>query len=102
MNENHTIEVVQFTSVQGTDEKVFLEASDAMMIDLKKQRGFIDRELLKSEDNQWIDIVHWRKLADAELAAKNVMSIPACLKFFEMIDEASMKMMHYKQIRRYE
>ncbi|MCZ7362749.1 MAG: hypothetical protein O8C58_05380, partial [Candidatus Methanoperedens sp.] len=62
MNENLTIEIVEFKSLKGTDEKVFLEASDTMMKDLKKQSGFINRELLKSEDDQWIDIVHWRSL----------------------------------------
>lgn len=101
MNENLTIEIVEFKLLKGPDEKVFLEASDTMMKDLKKQSGFINRELLKSEDDQWIDIVHWRSLADAELAAKNVMSIPSCLKFFKMIDEATLKMMHLRQVRKY-
>ena len=102
MNENITIEIVQFKSKEGTDEKAFLQASDAMMMDLKKQEGFIDRELLKSEDNQYVDIVHWKSLVNAELAAKNVMNISSYLEFFQMMDQDSIKMMHFKQIRRYE
>jgi len=101
MTENLTIEMVQFRSLKGMDEKVFLDASDAMMTDLKKQRGFIDRELLKSEDDQWIDIVHWKSLGDAQLAARNVMSIPTCLTFFKMMDEGTVKMMHFRQVRKY-
>lgn len=102
MNENITVEIVQFTSKEGIDEKAFLQASDAMMMDLKKQDGFIDRELLKSEDNQWVDVVHWKSLANAELAAKNVMNSPTCLEFFQMMDQDSVKMMHFERIRRYE
>lgn len=101
MKDNLTVELVQFKLAKGKDEKAFLEASDEMMIDLRKQSGFIDRELLKGEDNEWIDVIHWENLAEAKLAAKYVMSIPSCLKFFEMIDQESIKMMHLDQVREY-
>ena len=101
MTNDLAIELVQFKLAQGKDEKAFLEASDEMMIDLKKQSGFIDRELLKGENNLWVDIVHWKSLREAEQAAKNVMSIPSCLKFFEMINQESIKMMHLDQVREY-
>jgi heme-degrading monooxygenase HmoA len=84
---NELIEVVEFKLAKGTDEKAFLEASDTMMPDLRKQSGFIRRELLRDADGQWLDIIHWKSRAEFEQAGRNVMSIPSCLRFFEILDQ---------------
>jgi hypothetical protein len=100
MGDSPAVEVVQFKLAGGVDEKAFLEASDAMMPELGKLSGFITRELLKGED-EWMDIVHWNSLDEARQAAAKVMSIPACLRFFEMIDQSGLKVSHLEQARSY-
>jgi heme-degrading monooxygenase HmoA len=99
MNQPNILEVVLFKTVKGTDEGAFLEAADAMMPELRLLRGFTRRELLRDKDGQWMDVVSWKSLQEAEEAMKKVMSHPACLKFFKMIDESSIKMMHFVQKR---
>ncbi len=95
-------EVVQFHLVEGTNEKAFLDASDAMQSAfLKDARGFLNRELIKGEYDQWMDIVHWNSLSEAQQAAREGMNHPACLRFFAMIDEISMTMMYLQQMREY-
>jgi quinol monooxygenase YgiN len=95
------VEIVQFRLSQGRDERAFLAASDAMMADLRKQPGFISRELLKLGGGEWMDIVHWESIEDAEAAEEAVMTIPSCLAFFGMIDQASIRMMHVEQLKEY-
>ncbi len=98
-----TAEVVQFHLIEGTDEKAFLKASDAMHSDfLKNAEGFLDRELIKGEFDQWMDIIHWSSLTEAEEAAREALDHPACLRFFGMIDETSMTMMYLQQMREYQ
>lgn len=101
MSENRAVELVLYKAVEGTGEDDFLEASDAMMSDLMGLSGFIDRELAKNEDGYWLDIVHWNSLEEAQQAANDALNIPSCLAFFEMIDDADMKMMHFEGIRTY-
>ena len=97
-----TVEVVQFHLVEGTDEKAFLEAFDAMQSEfLTNAKGFIDRELIKGQYDEWMDIIHWNSLPEAEEAARQATSHPVCLRFFGMIDEMSMTIMYLQQMREY-
>jgi hypothetical protein len=97
-----TVEVAQFHLVEGTDEKAFLEAADAMQSEfLSNASGFIHRELIKGQYDEWMDIVHWNSLPEAEEAARQATNHPVCLRFFGMIDEMSMTIMYLQQIREY-
>ncbi len=93
------VEIAQFKLVAGVDEQGFLKEAEAVQSDfLEKQKGYIDRELLKGGDGQWIDIVHWRSMEEAKRAAEAIMKDPACLGFLQKIDPASVKMMHLRQV----
>ncbi len=96
-----TVEVALFKLKPTADEAAFLRASDAIMPDLRSMPGYVRRELLKGESGQWLDIIHWNSLAEAERAAQEIMSRPACHPFMGMIDETSITMLHPTQARVY-
>ena len=62
----------------------------------KKQQGFIGRTFAKAEGNEWVEVIRWQSMADAEAASKAAMESPACAPMFGMIDEPSVKMMHFE------
>lgn len=101
MGNSLTFEVVQFKLAQGTDEGEFLKAADAMLPDLKKESGFISRDLLKDENDQWVDIARWKTEAEAKTAGDNFMNYPSCLKFINMIDQSTLKIGFFVLTRTY-
>ena len=101
MNTELTVEIVQFKLIEGVEEIEFLQDADSMMHELTSQPSFIKRALLKSDDGQWMDIVHWNSPSEAQQAAENVLSLPNCLNFFQKIDQTSIKMVHLKQVKSY-
>ena len=103
MNSNLIVEIAPFTVADGVDEHALVAASDAVQSAfLKHAKGWVGRFLLKGPNNQWMDIVLWRSLAEAEAAAKDVTSHPACLKYFELMDQTTVEPpKHFEQIKEY-
>lgn len=60
-----------------------------------KQPGFISRESASSDSGEWLVIVHWRSLEDAEASMANFVSAPATEEFMSKIDMKSMTMKRY-------
>ncbi len=90
MKNNQVIEWAPFRLKDGVDETKFLAASDAMQEGfLRGQKGFVKRELVKSVDGQWADVVYWETPADAEAAMSNAMANTACLNYFDMLQGAN-------------
>ena len=52
--------------------------------------GYIDRTLAKNDKEEWIDVVYWESLEQAELAAEKIMEDEKALAVFALIDEKSM------------
>ena len=101
MSNTHTLEVALFRLKNGTDEEAFLTATDATNSALKSYGGFIRREVLKSEDGHWLDLVYWSSLEEALSAAEQIMSDPSCHPFLEMLDMESVTMLHLHPVRTY-
>lgn len=89
------IEVVTFAVNAGVNEKQLLAAANKINSDLEKQAGFISRNIAFDKTGEWVDIIHWRNLASAESAAKNMMQNEKAVEFFSLIDQNKMKMVHY-------
>lgn len=101
-NDNIFVEIVEFKLFEGTEEDEFLKASEVVTKDfLEKQPGYIKRELLKSERDEWMDIVHWESFEDAQNASAEFLENDDCLKFAQLIDEEQMKIMHLEQVMVY-
>ena len=99
---NLIVEIAQFKLAAGVSEKDFLREAEAVQKNfLEKQSGYIDRELLKDKDGQWVDILHWNSMEEAQKAAEVMMSDPGAQGFMQKIDPSSVKMLHLELIKKY-
>ena len=97
---NVIVEIAQFKLATGVREEDFLQEAEAVQKNfLEQQSGYIDRELLKDKDGQWVDILHWNSMEEAQKAAEVMMSDPATQGFMQKIDPSSVKILHLEQIR---
>ena len=94
MQNGLTVELVTFKLNEGADEAAFLQAADAVMADIRQLPGYMRRELLKGDDGQWIDVVHWRSRADALAAAELFNTLPSAQAFGSFLDFTSLTMLH--------
>ncbi len=100
MNKKLIVEIAQFKLASGvTDEEFIKEAEMVQKNFLEKQNGYIDRELLKDKDGQWIDILHWNSMEEAQRAAEVMMKEPTTQGFMQKIDPSSVKMLHLGQMK---
>ncbi len=96
------VELAQFKTKSGvSDAEVLAASQDANDGFLAKQKGYISRELLKSGDGEWIDIVRWETMEDAQKAMQDFMGNPSTKRFGETIDPSSIKMMHLEMVKKY-
>ena len=101
MNESPIIELVLTKPKPGVSDADLLRAADDLMPFLHEVGGFIHWELLKTEDNQWVDLVYWNSLAEAQHAAEVIMSKPAGQRLDALLDETSITILHLHQVRTY-
>ena len=83
-------DVIQYKLAQGISEdhlvKVANQIIDTWMKDLK---GFVNLEITKSDEGQYIDIVHWSSREDAKNAEKEMCNIPNAMDWYSCYDQAS-------------
>ena len=96
-----TVEVVMFRAKSGAGDAQILEVADALQRDLEGFDGYISRRLLKSEDGQWIDIVDWTSLDEAQQASEAIMQRPSAERFMAAVDPESITMFHLAPLRVY-
>jgi hypothetical protein len=99
MHNQPTTEIVIFKLNPGVDEAAFLQAAEAIMPNIRTLPGFMDRQLLKGEQGQWLDIVHWQSREDALKAAEIFPTLECTHSFITLIDAASMTMLHLEPAR---
>jgi len=88
------MEVVTFRLVAGVSDAEFLRHARGTEAALAAQPGFLRRSLLRDDTGFWTDLVAWRSLTDAEVAAQAMMADPAFAPFLAAIDMASVRMQH--------
>ncbi|MCZ4279586.1 hypothetical protein O4H49_02275 [Kiloniella laminariae] len=59
--------------VPTTDEE-FLAAAEAIQQQMANQPGFSDREIFRTTDGWWLDLIHWQSKEAAESAMAKVMT----------------------------
>jgi hypothetical protein len=97
------IEWAPYIAKEGVSEQDLIQASNAVQAEfLEKQKGYIKRELLKGEGDQWVDLVYWASHDDAQQAMLDVHQSPVCLNYFGMMatvdhDDPSKGVFHYRQ-----
>lgn len=96
--DNHpVIEVVTLKIKPGISYKEFKKIDKAVEDQhVSKQPGFISRESAAGQNQEWVVIVHWRSVEDADASMKSFTAAPAAGKFMQSIDSSSMKMTRYQ------
>ena len=90
-----TLEVVIFKGKEGLSSEAVKQELESLSKIVSEFQGFISRTLSQAPDGEWMDLVLWESLEQAEAAGKQVMENPEALKVFGVIDESSMKFKHY-------
>jgi hypothetical protein len=101
MNPNPTLEVVLFKLKPGVQEAAFFDINETILSNLRAMSGFIRRDLFKDSHGQWMDIVYWNSLHDAQCAAELFPTLSCAQILMEMLDEASLTMLHLEQAKSY-
>lgn len=89
-----TIEIVLFRLAPNVTTAEFLEAAQGIESWLEEVGGFQRRELSHNAEGQWVDIVYWDSLEQAQSAAETIMATEAGQAFGSKIDGESIQMMH--------
>ncbi|NIZ59532.1 hypothetical protein DL239_00920 [Sedimentitalea sp. CY04] len=87
-----------------TTEPEFLTAAEDIQTELAAQPGFTDRELFRTGDGWWLDLVHWTAKDAADAAKAAIMADmadmeSATFKFMTKIDPKSVKTFNMNQKR---
>ena len=91
---SETVEAVTFKLVKGSQPANFVAANGTINEWLRKQPGFLSRNLSQLEDNSWLDIVHWKTAVNAKQAADKIMVDLGDCECMGMIDPETIKMSH--------
>ena len=78
-----------------------MDVNESILTDLRAMDGFIRRDLFKDAHGQWMDIVYWRSLAEAQRAAEMFPALPCAQKLMDLLDATSVTMLHLEQARSY-
>ncbi|MEO9530451.1 hypothetical protein [Roseibium sp.] len=71
----------------GKTETDLLEASSRFQENfVRHQNGILRRELVRTAEGQYLDIVQFRSADDAEKVMEAERSSPDCMEFFSMMD----------------
>ena len=73
-----------------TDQQLIVAADRVNLEFLAKQPGFIKRELIKKNDTEYADVIHWKTKKEAVAAGEKVFSCSECNEYFGLMNmEAS-------------
>ncbi|MEM1241042.1 MAG: antibiotic biosynthesis monooxygenase [Cyanobacteria bacterium P01_H01_bin.26] len=90
------VEVATFKLKEGVTPDEFYVVDQAVETQhVSQQPGFISRESAVSDDNEWLVIVHWRSIADAEASMASFSSAPATAEFMGKLEIDTMVMKRY-------
>src|SRR5687768_13380134 len=89
-DEGVVIEWAPFRLRDGVTDAELMEASAAIQRDFLEARpGFVRRELVRSGDGLWADVVYWTDLAAARDAMDAAASSTTCSRYFHLMVGAS-------------
>lgn len=97
---DQVIEWAAFRLKEGVSDSTLFAASETIQQEfLKRQKGFIKRDLVKESDGKWVDVVYWESHQNAEDAMKQTMNSPVCLKYFEIMTDVNVS--HLNVVKSY-
>lgn len=92
------IEVVTFKLKAGVAAAEFAPIDKAVEREhVAKQPGFVSRESAHGADGEWLVIVHWRSVKDADASMATFEKAPAAAQFMSKIESSTMSMKRYQR-----
>jgi hypothetical protein len=80
------VEWAPFRSTPSVSDEVILARSEALQRDfLEQQPGYVRRELLRSADGLWVDLVYWKDQASVDEAMRAAETSEACKAYFQLM-----------------
>ena len=90
------IEIVTFKLKPGITAQDFGSLDKEVELQhVARQPGFVSRESAASDDGEWLVIVRWRSVQDAEASMASFSAAPATQEFMSKIQAGSMNMKRY-------
>lgn len=101
------VETAKIRLRSGVTEQQLLAASQTFQAEfLDLQPGFLKRELLRLDAENYLDLVHWRSAEDAQAIMERVPSSPACATYFSVMEmgngDLTEGVAHYTSLASYE
>lgn len=92
-------EIVEFSLAGGITEEDFRSVVDQVETGFHaKCSGFIDTELVRKRDGNWIMIQHWASSDEGKEAIRRMMKDPLTEDFRQAINPKSVKMELLEQV----
>lgn len=88
------VEIVLFKPAPEVSEADVLKTTAMMQAKVVTMPGYIDRQLLKNSDGQWVDLVWWESLEQAQAAAEAIMGDEDLAPYMFVFDNGEMTMLH--------
>jgi hypothetical protein len=101
MSDQHYIEVALYSVKREVKEAQFLRISDAAAEVYRKLEGFVRRELMKSDDGKWVDMVYWQNREVAKRAEPVLYQDTTIAEVMGLIDTDTMVFTHVEPFRQY-
>ena len=96
LDQDTIVEVAPVKLKEGVTPDEFYAVDRAVeMQHVSQQPGFISRESAVSGDREWLAIVHWHSMEDAEASMESFSSAPATAEFMSKLDADTMIMKRY-------
>lgn len=97
------VEIAKFKLKHGVADADFLsEDKKVHEMVIKELPGYIKRTTVKSQDLEWVDLVWWNSLEEAQQAAKVIMTDPKAKDWVSMMDQSAISLYHGAVISKFE
>lgn len=90
----HVAEIITFELKDGVSDADYVALSQTSHAYVSYARGFVSRQLSKSQDGRWTDYVIWRSLEDAKAAQAEFMAQEFAPAMVGAINPDTMRMEH--------
>ena len=100
MSNSMVVEMAPFELAEHITESQLLDASNKLQTGfLADCEGYISRTLVKTDNNKYMDIVHWSSIESANKASEIIFESTYCNAYFscmKMEEGIEPKIMHYE------
>jgi hypothetical protein len=95
------LEVAVYRLKSDVTPEQFLRAADANLADFQRVDGFVRRELARSDDGQWLDVVYYTSREAAQAAEPLLSATPSIQAIMDMLEMAEGQWFHATPTRHY-